>query len=123
MKKIDFKSFLIGILFSIILISILGFRYGDASVNDIYDISENIVNKLSDIKQDLIGDIYGFNSESYAQKAVTPQLNHIEEILADIESQLSDIESQLSNIEDDINYQLGNIESQLSNIEWEIQNQ
>ncbi len=46
MKKIDFKSFLIGILFSIILISILGFRYGDASVNDIYDISEKGIKKL-----------------------------------------------------------------------------
>lgn len=103
MKKVEVKSFVLGVLVSFILIMIFGFRYGDASNNDIYDLLEKVFNKLDHDyynNDDIYTKIEELENYFRYETLTNDDINSIiEELDYDIMDKLNDIYNRFDDIE------------------------
>lgn len=97
MKKFNIKSYLMGLFTAIFLSILFGFRYGDISENDVYDLIENkMYYNSEEIYENInnvlhrIDDLESMHSIYYTNE--------------DIMDKLDDVLNKISNLESDIQY-------------------
>lgn len=97
MKKFNIKSYLMGLLTASFLLILFGFRYGDVSDNEVYDLIENkMYYNSEEIYENInnvlhrIDDLESMHSTYYTND--------------DIMEKLDDVLNKMDNLESDIQY-------------------